>query len=53
LLRETEAAGGVLTVGENEIDVVLFAQQGQMFGEGFAPGGTDDVGDREDGEVRL
>jgi hypothetical protein len=53
LLRETEAAGGVLTVGENEIDVVLFTQQGQMFGEGFAPGGTDDVGDREDGEVRL
>jgi hypothetical protein len=53
LLRETEAAGRVLAVGEDEIDVVLLAQQRQMFGERFAPGRADDVGDGEDGNGRL
>jgi hypothetical protein len=33
--------------------VVLLAQERQMFGERLATGGTDDVGDGEDGEVRL
>jgi hypothetical protein len=49
-VRETEAAGGVLAVGDHDVDVVLFADQGQMFGERFATGGADDVGDRKDGD---
>jgi hypothetical protein len=33
--------------------VVLLAEQRQMFGERLATGGTDDVRDGEDSDVRL
>jgi hypothetical protein len=33
--------------------VVLFADEREMFGERFAAGGADDVGDGEDRDGRL
>jgi hypothetical protein len=49
-MREPEAAGGVLAVGDHDVDMVLLADERQMFGERFATGGADDVGDRKDGD---
>ena len=52
-LGEPESAGGVLAVGDHDVDVVLFADEGQMFGERLATGSADHVGDGEDRDVLL
>jgi hypothetical protein len=52
-MRESEAAGRVFTVGDRDVDVVLFADEREMFGEDLATRCADDVGDREDGNGRL
>jgi len=49
LMRQTEPAGGVLAVGDDDVDVMLFADEREMFGERLATGRADDVGDRKDG----
>jgi len=37
-LGQAEAAGSVLAVGDREVDVVLFPDQGQMRGEDLTAG---------------
>jgi hypothetical protein len=53
LACEAEAAGGVFTVCDHDIDVVLFADEREMFGERLATWGTDDIGDGKDRDVLL
>jgi hypothetical protein len=52
-MRQTEPAGGILAVGDHDVDVVLLADEREMFGERLATGRADDVGDRENGNGRL
>jgi hypothetical protein len=53
LAREPEAAGGIFAVGDHDVDVVLFANERQMFGERLATGGADDVGNGQDRDILL
>jgi hypothetical protein len=52
-MRQAEAARGVLAVGDDDVDVMLFANEREMFGQRFAARGSDDVGDGEDRNGRL
>jgi hypothetical protein len=52
-MRQTEPTRGVLAVGDHDVDVVLFADEREMFGERLATGRADDVGDGEDRNGRL
>ncbi len=51
--REAKAAGRVLAVGDHDVDVVLFADEREMFGERLATGSTDDVRNGEDRDILL
>jgi len=53
LARESEAAGGVLAVGDHDVDVVLFADEREMFSERLATGSADDVGNGQDRDILL
>jgi hypothetical protein len=53
LAREAEPARGILAVGDHDVDVVLFADQREMFGERLATGSADDVGNGEDRDILL
>jgi len=45
---ETEAAGGVFAVDDEEIDVVGFKYVGQVFADDVAAGGAKDIADKKD-----
>jgi hypothetical protein len=53
LARKAEAAGGVFAVGDHDVDVVLFADEREMFGERLATGSADDVGNGQDRDILL
>jgi hypothetical protein len=53
LTGKAETAGGVFAVRDHDVDMVLFADEREMFGQGLATGGTDHVGNGEDRDVRL
>ena len=46
--RDAEAAGGVFSVDDEEIDGVGFKDVGEMFADDVAAGGAKDVADEED-----
>jgi hypothetical protein len=37
-MRQAESAGGVLAVGDDDVDVMLLADEREMFGERLATG---------------
>jgi hypothetical protein len=53
LARQAEAAGSVFAVGNHDVDVMLFSDERQMFGERLATRSSDDVGDGEDRDILL
>ena len=48
VLRDAEARGGVLGVGDREVDAVVLDQRAQAFANQLASGAPDDVPDEQD-----
>jgi hypothetical protein len=45
---DAEAAGGVLSVDDEEVDGVGFEDVGEVFADDVAAGGAEDVADKKD-----